>query len=1079
MGDVNYLPPSEGSSTYSHNTSNFGNPMLNFMLSRLFGQNLAPRPSSGEDMYDAFVQRQRSQHFLHLQSSGAANNVLFKALGMSNAMTNTMSQLVMSSPESAAGKFLSPFMGGNPMAASMQLYGGLTGVNAMGNFGGRMSNISVGETEATMNALMDVMFKTQSYEGPGGAREEMNKKHQQELLKLAEDSKNDEILRKRGINVARDANGQLTEASKRQISSFEIARGYDDPEKQETTNLRNAVSERRQTANKLQRELSEVLSLSEDDKDKQKKLKDLRKEVSSELGLSKKAEDEMFDAKTFGTKGAKDASKAIESYAKLTPDEKAAMKAEAVREAGKVYKGINYENSLGLKVEDFTSGFVRAANLRGMGETQGKSIAGQMQDFAKNSAGAMSAARSIFGDKSGGELVSKISEMMGEKMNLGTQQGGQEAEKFLRDAKATADVAGVSIKTMLGIIDSTKELMANNPRLANISSYATTKMAVNAIAKTADIAAGMSAKEYQRAGGTTGILSTLTQENNAFLESGISQQIAGISSMTKGLGTMTDENGQTYDPHSQFLEMVRKGEITARTLATGEAQQKISRITQGKVNAAAITRAGTDPLAAAMGMKDTDTVTALSEGADAVVNQTFWDSSRGYGLNRESVLEQIKTEREKQKRGEAFKTPEEILQTEASIALAGDPQKMEAFTRNKRRLTQGLVDELRTPEEKERLQKTVKERSDQAARLERVFAHNRYGVAPQMLNALLEGKSFEETADVMAGIFATKDTARGAKKQAIDKAIKAGENLSYISEKAAGSQEKFKQLGGVAAINEIIAGRIADAQTRGESTNLNANISTEEYENELAVLKDTDLTNAKGARARLEDLERQSYKVGIGGLGDKQRKELYALQTAFSAGHLESDSAFSLAKKGTYTGLAAATIEGQKSKNIERAIETEKNSAFDVLGKQLTDAATKQGEEGDQARSILDFYSKQLNLGLTDPADIANNPEVRQRILEDYSDPTKHRDRNYFADSKGQFKQEFSGKTTATTDALRSAQDKISQIESTIKTPAEEKANAGSNEALQKALTDLAAQIKDGGKIGTVLDQFVTALKAI
>lgn len=176
MGEgVNTFEPYEANTSYSHMGKDFGNPMMNVMMSMMFGKNLMPSRDEGQSTYDSLIQRQRSQHFMHLQRSGAANNMLFKAMGINdNSMARSMSSMAMSSPDSAMGKLMSPMLGGNPMAASMQLYGGLAGANVMGNFG-RQSNITVGETEDTMDALMNNMYKTQDYEGVGGVREELNK----------------------------------------------------------------------------------------------------------------------------------------------------------------------------------------------------------------------------------------------------------------------------------------------------------------------------------------------------------------------------------------------------------------------------------------------------------------------------------------------------------------------------------------------------------------------------------------------------------------------------------------------------------------------------------------------------------------------------------------------------------------------------------------------------------------------------------------------------------------------------------------------------------------------------------------
>jgi hypothetical protein len=1212
--------------------------MANVMMSMLFGQNLMPSRDDGQSMYDSLIQRQRSQHFMHLQRSGAANNMLFKAMGVNdNHMARSMSAMAMTSPDSAMGKLMSPMLGGNPMAASMQLYGGFAGANIMGNFG-RQSNISVGETEDTMDALMGNMYKTQDYEGAGGLREELNQKTQKRLLGLAGDKKNDNYLKSIGINVERTLSGELTEDSRKQLETFEVAgssergkqaqqareekvaslnsdlaslltssdkemsaalddrvekqlkahgiatadqikaakhsgdkatyaskireyldkyevsggdagtpeakqarkdivaslqpeikqlaanRSQESSDRLETklkesgalsttqikeiktdgkidskkatealkkyeeapqenqaaedpkiTQIRNNIAIKRTTANKLSNDLSEIQKLGDKDETKSDKIEELKKNLKRDLKLEDKDIDKIFKKdggkKEVSSEGAELAQKAISKYSKLNEVEKAYEEGVQAKDAGKKYKGFNFENSRGFKVEDFTSAYTQAANLRALGESRGVSVAGKMDDFSKNAGGALSAARSLFGNKSGGELVSKINEMMGSELDLSSAPGSEKAEKLLRDAKATADVAGVSINTMLGIIDATKELASSNPRLATVSAQTTTKMALSAVSKAADIGSGMSAKEYRQAGGSQAMASDEVASQQAYMSSGIGQQIAAIASVTKGLGKMVDEDGNSYDPHEKYLEMVKNGELTAEAFATGEAQQKISKITQGKVNADMIARLGTDQRAAALGLEDTATSETLAAAKDKAVSTDFWKDMSKAGFTKEEYEKRVAEERAK---GADGKSRKEIFDAMRGEFLAGnDELQKEADIYGGTAIRQS-VDEGRSEPERASFEMRKAERSAADARIDKTFAANQSPVAQQMLDAILQGKSFDETAEIVGGIFATSDGEYKKKgtKEAVDKAKAATQKITDISSEAKGSQSEMLKLGMGKALNDFIGGRKAEALERGEDASyLRTNITDEEFKAEAENLKNAAGTdNAQQAKATLIDLEAQAKAGKL--KNPVLRKSMEALKTARAAGHLDSDEALKLAKGGDLQHIQAATIKAQQSANIERTVKDEKASSLTRLGERL-DTEGQDSTEGKVIREAKDFYAKQLGVEATDPA-------VMEKMFKDFQNPTKGaKGTNFFTDTQtGKRRKDLDD--TSLTRALGSTQEEISKAEQKLKeSSTEKKAGDSANQPMVQAMKDLLDGIKSGGGIKDALTGIATALNSI
>jgi len=158
-------------SSYSHMGRNYGNPLLNLMGVMASGHNYMPQPQNGQSMHDAFLQRERSAHFMELKNSSFANSPLMSALGATRQQGQLAGALA-GSPDSAIAKMVSPVLGGNPMAASMHMYASMAGRDATGAFG-RTSNISSEETEGAMQKMAQKFYTTQQYEGPGGGREEI------------------------------------------------------------------------------------------------------------------------------------------------------------------------------------------------------------------------------------------------------------------------------------------------------------------------------------------------------------------------------------------------------------------------------------------------------------------------------------------------------------------------------------------------------------------------------------------------------------------------------------------------------------------------------------------------------------------------------------------------------------------------------------------------------------------------------------------------------------------------------------------------------------------------------------------
>ena len=319
-------------------------------------------------------------------------------------------------------------------------------------------------------------------------------------------------------------------------------------------------------------------------------------------------------------------------------DERLYIKSKRLEQQGFRYKNFDFEKSRGFKLEDFTSAFARAADVRALGDSRNLTPAEAMSRFSENAGGALSAARSVFGNKSGAELVSNMSELVGSSnMDLGSEEGAGKMEDLLRRVKATQRTAGISIQTMLAIIKSGQELAANNPNLQFANSSATTELALKAVRTAADMGSSMSGADFRQAGGSQAMAMKEIQESQAFAQSGLGNSIAAFYSLAKGKKFTDPVTGEEKDATEELNRMSEAGELTGSGLATG-GFAKIAEMLGISTNTLA-NRAG-DPVYAQEAMKDEDIMKNVLAAKDASVMTTLFTGleNRGKG-SKEEVIE--------------------------------------------------------------------------------------------------------------------------------------------------------------------------------------------------------------------------------------------------------------------------------------------------------------------------------------------------------------------------------------------------------------------------------------------------------
>jgi hypothetical protein len=509
-----------------------GNPMADLVSKLLLGKNYLPRPVGAQDAYDAFLQRDRSQQFLRIQSEAFGNNQLFRHFGINpNSDAMRFGGLAFGGPNSAAMRALSPLIGGNPVAAQMQLYAGMTGTT-MGALG-RTDNVGYFETSRAMNALNDVFYNQRQFD--------VGKANNNALRDLQ--------------NQFQGADGAKSLMSRYGIKPNQLTQGWLDNYKPPVDtsgykiggSIQQAINDMNfDTDAQMQGSDSEVLQ-------KKKDLivaraKRLREELTG-AGIDKKIldkyinVDKMQSASSIADMGKYDDIRGIEQAALNDP----ALQAKLLQAGNKslagtkVWDNINYRNTRGFNLEDFTSGATAASDLRLVGRNGGDA-ATMMKNFAINAPGAMSAARSVFGsDKSGSELINEISRFMGTgSADLTSESGAHKVEDLLRNTKAAARLAGASIDSILGIIKEGQMLAQSQPGLQYMSGSAVAEMTQRALQSVTAVNAASPSDMIRRQGGVQSMVGQSVAEQIRLAGSQPSMQLAAMMQL------MTSSGG----PHS-------------------------------------------------------------------------------------------------------------------------------------------------------------------------------------------------------------------------------------------------------------------------------------------------------------------------------------------------------------------------------------------------------------------------------------------------------------------------------------------------------------------------------------------------
>ncbi len=478
-----------------------GMPLLDIAASFIAQQGIFPQPQGNNSVMDMMMLRSRNLDQHYIMKRAMASSQLAARMGGIN-MDSPFYQALYpfaAMPDSPLWKVMSPLIGGNPVRAQMGLYADLNGQTLASL--GRLGSTTALETDRMMDQLQGRFYRRADFGKYVNSTQQPLRAAFGDagFERLSKDWSMDTIRGLEGVGVTRVNRdvGNLLESSLSRITRVREAKDVSDADKQ--TEIEKIRAQARTAADSF---LSSVSS----------------REAQQKMGKS--------FADALQSENAKDALKQFKTEWKEDVQDAFRIAERGVDfKTGRVPGAIDYRFTRGFNIEDITGSFGLAASAGMVGRNAGLNIG----KYGESALGALDAARGLFGrDLSGRELTDEINKLVGiGNVNLADPGDARKLEEMLRNVKAMARVAGVSIESMKGVIDEAKMVAAQNPNLPlGIGGFTAANIATQAMGDTTAALTYMDPALARALGGAVGI--------NAGRVAGLTQGLAEPTSRILG-----------------------------------------------------------------------------------------------------------------------------------------------------------------------------------------------------------------------------------------------------------------------------------------------------------------------------------------------------------------------------------------------------------------------------------------------------------------------------------------------------------------------------------------------------------------
>ncbi len=435
-----------------------------------------PQPNSTQSTYDALLQRQRDIELLQIRNNAIASNLVFKKLGGVNQASGLfqVGAGFINDPNGWFSKGMSPLLGGNPIQAQMDSFSKLRGLN--------MSAFGTGQNinNATLTRMQDTFYQ--------------NFYTQKTLTDLDRSASRDVILNK-----------NKTQFDKNYLSSFfEKGTGLLAKDERGVTrkaNLDNAID----MGDRISKQLASFDLTSQEGKVKARQAADEFLKQITDNTAKAKIESAITESIKNGTTKGFESKSGMENMRRLSNE--LTLHSTLV---GKAPVAVNYANTYGFSMEDLTSARDAAIASRLVGTRKG--LLGTVDALSQNKAvSTLDSMRSFFGNnRTGKQLTGDLDSFLGvSSIDLTDASQSGKLENLLRDIKALARNANVSIDVFKTIIEEGKLFAANSEGLKSFGGYEIGQMVLSAGTEAVAVANNMSSPALRRAGGTAGLLQNI------------------------------------------------------------------------------------------------------------------------------------------------------------------------------------------------------------------------------------------------------------------------------------------------------------------------------------------------------------------------------------------------------------------------------------------------------------------------------------------------------------------------------------------------------------------------------------------
>lgn len=482
-----------------------GSSIADMMLMMRYGNQLAPRPQPGttQGLYDAMYLRQRTMQMREAQLNALGTSMPLARLGGVNQQSMAFQAFgsMLGDPNGPAANFLSPLIGGNPMKAQMGMLANLN-TQSMSTFG-RMGSITLPETSRMMDSLNRFAYNYRPRSNADLSR------GRADVMGAAQ---------RHGIN---DQIEGLFNGDRLDEGRYDAARGRN----KRLADFQSAVGSAGDTGrlNSIKQQMIEAFS-------------------------DQKTKNAIEEAFTKGNGKGKETAKELDNILKIKTMNQmlGGQLAGHFNDQNNVGKmlpsGINYGNTMGINLEDFSSAFTSAASMKLFNKS------GSFEKFlgTKNAGGMLDSLKGIFGnDRSGSELMEGLNDLLGSShVDLGDAKDSGRVESLMRNLKALSRNTDIAVEAMVGLIKDANNIAARTPGMQHMGGTQTIPMVMRAVANANAMSMVGSNDFVRRSGGLPGLIQSQIQAEMESTNQPITKQVAAMWHLAERTGGQAGANAK-------------------------------------------------------------------------------------------------------------------------------------------------------------------------------------------------------------------------------------------------------------------------------------------------------------------------------------------------------------------------------------------------------------------------------------------------------------------------------------------------------------------------------------------------------